>query len=216
MNRFHFLAALCALAFGAIGIRQSLRPSSSSPSPALRAATQKPRNPAPEASATASPSPSSILSPSPLTAAPGAAGMERNSARGKTGEGTKKNRDTPDGGGATRPLPEASTASLAAAVPDGEAMVLDVAPGTRLPIVLLGLNPELPGPVRQAGERLAVQFGSDLNGSPAADRIQDAGIPQGQWENARSRADEVFRALYGLEAFNQAGVEAALDALAVR
>lgn len=91
------------------------------------------------------------------------------------------------------------------------AKVLNVEPGERLPFALLGFNPELPTRVRQAGEQIGGEF-SEVLEQQAGEQAISAGV----WDSARASADEQFRALYGNEAFNQAGLDSAMDALVSR
>lgn len=91
------------------------------------------------------------------------------------------------------------------------AKVLNVEPGERLPFALLGFNPELPTRVRQAGEQIGGEF-SEVLEQQAGEQAISAGV----WDSARDRADEQFRALFGNEAFNQAGIDSAMDALGSR
>ena len=102
--------------------------------------------------------------------------------------------------------------SAARDVPSSAAMVFDVEPGARLPMVLLGLSPTLPPAVRQAGEQVGVEFGNDL----LKDQATTTQAKATKRLNPVSKADEWFHALYGDEAFNDAGVAAGLDALASR
>lgn len=96
-----------------------------------------------------------------------------------------------------------------AAGPRRGSKVLNVEPGERLPMVLLGFNPELPSAVRQAGQQIGGEFSRTLEMQADAQAV-----PARVWDSARARADEQFRALYGNDEFNQAGIESAMDALA--
>lgn len=129
--------------------------------------------------------------------------------------------------GASGAAPEMPAVPFSAAteIPAGAAMAFDVRPGARLPMALLGFNADLPTPVRQAGEQIAAEFGQNLmkgNAPPSTENPQvtihskaseNAGSKSVLPADPVSRADEQFHALYGDEAYNEAGIVACLDAM---
>jgi len=85
---------------------------------------------------------------------------------------------------------------------------IDVPFGAKVPAVVLDNAQERPAPQQAALAEILADFSEDVAGitpnSPDATRI---------WEQARVRADERYRILYGDEAFNALTMQAAIEAL---
>lgn len=87
--------------------------------------------------------------------------------------------------------------------------IIPVPAGARVPIAALDPIENRPPPQRAALERILDDFQNEVAGATGAESGP-------AWEQARRRADERYRILYGNDAYNQLTMQAALEALEER
>lgn len=141
---------------------------------------------------------------------PLAAATSGNPTRESSSASRPVRRKTVDGsfGGAPAGIIKSAVSSTKDGLP------IELAPGVRRPVALLSFENELPPPVQRSLTNLGTSFTQELLANVADQGIApETPIPLPAWEMARSTVDYQFCKLFGAEAYNRAGVVAALEAM---
>ncbi len=172
--------------------------------------TAKAKGDSGEAVGTAPPS----LSSNPVSGVADNAGTDRknsaalSSGGGTPGGGTVSSTAIPSGPVGAAASSAEQALMNAATAGSGIELKIDVPFGAKVPAVVLDTAEERPAPQQAALAEILADFSEDVAGitpdSPDATRI---------WEQARLRADERYRILFGDDAFNALTMKAAVEAL---